>query len=344
MRPRFYPALVNDRFGDPVVYVDLLTERRAMLFDLGDIGGLTARQLLRVSDVFVSHTHIDHFIGFDRLLRVLVGRAKHLRLYGPRAFIDHVEAKLAAYTWNLTDRFTDDLVFSVLELHGVGGGRRAGFRLKNGFAREDEATVRIDGGIILDEPSLAVRAVELAHRTPCLAFALAESEHVNVWKNRLADLGLEVGPWLGALKRAVFAKRPDDTPITVQRRGGAIDTMRLGFLRTAVLSITPGQKVAYVTDAACTPDNAGAIVDLARGADILFIESMFAAADAAIAADRAHLTTAEAGALARRAGVARLEPFHFSPRYAAEPDRLLSEAEAAFRSPTAGPNMTVAPP
>ena len=105
MRPKFHPSLVNDRFGDPALFIDFLQERRAILFDLGDIHTLSPRQILRLSDVFVSHTHIDHFIGFDRLLRVLVGRDREVRLYGPTGFIDRVEAKLAAYTWDLVDRF-----------------------------------------------------------------------------------------------------------------------------------------------------------------------------------------------------------------------------------------------
>ena len=86
MRPKFYPSLVNDRFGDPAVFIDFLLERRAILFDLGDIHALPPRSVLRLTDIFVSHTHIDHFAGFDRLLRLLVGRPKLLRLYGPPGF------------------------------------------------------------------------------------------------------------------------------------------------------------------------------------------------------------------------------------------------------------------
>ncbi len=138
MRPRFYPTLVNDRFGDPALYVDFLLEKRAMLFDLGDIHALPARSILRLTDVFVSHAHIDHFIGFDHLLRLLVGRDRQLRLYGPAGFIDRVQSKLEAYTWNLTDSFFADLVFIVTEVWGESEARRALFRLKNGFAREDE--------------------------------------------------------------------------------------------------------------------------------------------------------------------------------------------------------------
>ena len=129
MRPRFYPSLVNDRFGDPAVFVDFLMERRAILFDLGDIAALPPRAVLRLSDIFVSHAHIDHFVGFDRLLRLLVGRARQVRLYGPAGYIDRVEAKLNGYTWNLADRYEADLVFIVTEVPGDGPAARARFRL-----------------------------------------------------------------------------------------------------------------------------------------------------------------------------------------------------------------------
>jgi ribonuclease Z len=85
-----------------------------------------------------------------------------------------------------------------------------------------------------------------------------------------------------------------------------------------------------VTDVADTARNRAAIVQLVRNADVLFIEAAFAKVDAALAADRAHLTTSGAGRIAREANVRRIEPFHFSPRYAGEEARLLAEVEAAF--------------
>jgi ribonuclease BN (tRNA processing enzyme) len=76
LRPLLHPTLVNGRSGDPGLYVETLFEKRAVLFDLGDISILSPRKIHRLGHVFVSHAHIDHFIGFDRLLRVLVGREK----------------------------------------------------------------------------------------------------------------------------------------------------------------------------------------------------------------------------------------------------------------------------
>jgi len=330
MRPTFHPSLVNDRFGDPALYIDFLQERRAILFDLGDIHTLSPRQILRLSDVFVSHTHIDHFIGFDRLLRVLVGRDKGVRLYGPAGFIDRVEAKLAAYSWDLVERFQTELVFTVTEVCTGLDTHKARFRFSRRFAREDQTGGRAENGVLLTEPALAVTCAELEHHSTCRGFARQESTHVNVWKNRIQEQGLTTGPWLATLKAAIHQGRPDDTPIAVERADGTLDELSLGFLREEIVSIEPGQKVAYVTDAVFTPANETAIVALARDADILFIDAAFARADADLAAHHGHLTTAQAGSLARRAGAARVEPFHFSPRYEESEARMIAEVDVAF--------------
>lgn len=326
MRPLLHPMLVNGRTGDPALYIETMFERRAMLFDLGDITLLSPRNIQRVRHVFVSHAHIDHFVGFDRLLRVLVGRDQTVNLYAPQGFIERVQHKLQAYHWNLVDSYASDLVFVVTEIEPSLETRTARFRLKNGFAAEAAGSSRLEGGIVHGDPAFKVSTAVLAHRIPCLAFAIEESAHVNVWKNRLAERGLPVGPWLHDLKRAVIEGRSDAFPIRTGRDGREIS---LGQLRD-VLTITAGQKIAYVTDAADTPANREAIIGLARNADLLFIEAAFAQADAALAAERAHLTTAAAGEIARLAGVRRVEPFHFSPRYAGEEERMLSEVLEAF--------------
>jgi ribonuclease Z len=144
-------------------------------------------------------------------------------------------------------------------------------------------------------------------------------------------LGLPLGPWLRELKRAVIENRPNDHVIRIGSRPTSPDMreLPLNTLRS-VLTVTPGQKVAYVTDAADTPENRSAIVRLAQNADLLFIEAAFTQADTALALERAHLTTAAAGSLAREARVRRVEPFHFSPRYSGQETRLLDEVMMAF--------------
>ena len=321
MKPLFHPRLVNDPFGDPGVYVDFLFEKRALLFDLGDLHALSSRQLLKVTHAFVSHAHMDHFSGFDSLLRVLVGRQKVVHLFGPPGFLDRVEHKLAAYTWNLVESYENELLFRVTEVSPDGSGSTADFSSARRFVRGPATRALLPGGVLVDEEAFRVRTAVLDHRIPCLGFALEEKFHVNVWKSGLESLGLPTGPWLRELKSAVARGDADDT---------LFQGIPLGELRAHALRIVRGQKIAYVTDVVYHAANAAAIVDLAQGADLLFIEATFAADEEERAAEKHHLTSRQAGLLARQAGAKRLIPFHFSPKHSEEGDRLLREALEAF--------------
>ena len=332
MKPLVQAALVNDGFGDPGLYLDFLFQRRAMLFDLGDLSALPPRKLLRVGHVFVSHAHMDHFAGFDQLLRTSLGRGVRIKFFGPEGFADRVAHKLAAYSWNLVANFTESLTIEVAEFDGSGLSVRAAFDCRGGFARAKLPAAETPQGVLFEDDACRVRAAVLDHGIPCLAFALEEKRHVNVLKARLHEMGLFVGPWLQDLKAAVLADAPDEVPIRTWHREGSERHERvlsLGDLRTA-LRVVPGQKVAYVTDVSFHEKNERHIVELAAGADLLFIETPFLEADTAIAERKNHLTAAQAGRIARRAGAKAIVPFHFSPRYGGMEDRLIAEAEAAF--------------
>lgn len=335
MRPIFDATLVNRVFGDPGVLIDLKFERRAILFDIGDVSGLPARKLLRVSDVFVSHTHMDHFAGFDHLLRVCLGRDTGVCLYGPERFIAQLEHKLAAYTWNLVQNYETDFVITAHELGMDGRVRRAKFRSRTGFAREELPTVEAEGGVLLESPVFKVRTRPLEHHgMASLAFAFEEGTHINVWKSRLEELGLPTGPWLTQLKEQVRAGAPDDTRIRVhwRTREGARDEMfPLGDLKAKVLEFVPGQKVCYVTDVADSLPNRRALADFLAGADTLFIEAVFLDQDRSHAERKAHLTAGAAGEIARASGVRAAIPFHFSPRYLGREEELRGQFERAWK-------------
>src|SRR5436309_12404146 len=124
------PSLVNEPFSDPGLYIDFRFGRRALLFDLGDLTPLSPRQLLRVTHVFVSHTHMDHFAGFDRLLRVCLHRTAPLHLMGPDGFADRVEHRLSSYTWNLLGADSFDFVLTAGEFTGEKVARVYEFRAR----------------------------------------------------------------------------------------------------------------------------------------------------------------------------------------------------------------------
>ena len=333
MRPIVHCQLINDPFGDPGLYAEIMFERRALLFDLGDLGALSTRKLLRVSHIFVSHAHLDHFVGFDQLLRIFLGREKVLALYGPGGFIDQVEHKLHAYTWNVIQNYAGNLSLEVAEVLTEGEMRAARFQSRQAFLREPMPTPETRGDLLAERSGFRVRCAILDHGTPCLAFALEEQAHVNIWKNRLDERGLAVGSWLRHLKRAILENEADTMPICALghgSRGLEPITLPLGMLRELV-AVVPGQKIAYVVDARYHEANAHKIERLAHDVDLLFIESVFLDEDAEKAARKNHLTARQAGLLARRARAKRMVPFHFSPRYVEREHDLRAEAERAFR-------------
>lgn len=323
--------LVNDAFGDPGLFVNFRDERRALLFDLGDITTLMPGQLMRLSHVFVTHTHMDHFSGFDHLLRVLLGRKAGIVLVGGPDFVAQVEHKLRAYTWNVVHRYAIELVIEARELQPDGPTLRASFSSRHCFAREPLAPVPQASDIVHDEPTFRVRARFVDHDIPCLAYLLEEKARLGVNKDRLTALGLTTGAWLRELKHAILAGAAGDTPIRVEwrdRQGDHAVTRQVSDLSRLVLDVAPGQRIGYVTDLRYTEANVQVLTALMPGVDRLFIESVFLDEDKAHGLRKNHLTAAQAGWIARAVGARAVTPFHFSPRYQGRSEALLAEVQA----------------
>ncbi len=330
MKSAFVARLVNGPFGDPGLYVHLRWEGRSLLFDLGRNDSVPSVEALKITHVFVSHCHMDHFMGFDYLLRLFLARDRTLQLFGPPGILDCVEGKLKGYTWNLVEGYP--FLVEVSEVH-PGCVRRARFRAATGFEREDLLPDLPFTGTLVDENLFAVRTVHLDHRIPCLAFAIEEKNRLNVDKDFLSRLGIPPGRWLGELKQAIREGQPESFPIIARWRENGQEKSRhfsLGDLRDLVRE-SRGQKIVYIVDALFSPENEARIVSLARGADLFFCEAPFLDEDRDQATLRYHLTARQAGYLARASGARRLVVFHFSPRYSGMADRIYREAQEAFQ-------------
>jgi ribonuclease Z len=337
MTPSFSSYLVNDGFGDPGVYVEVRWSKRALLFDLGQNDTLGASRLLRANDLFVSHTHMDHFIGFDAVVRVALGRGKTLRLYGPPGLIDNVNGKLRGYTWNLVDGYPLGIEVREFDRQEV---RQVTFHAANGFLPSDPIVrplvVDPRTGLfsVLEDPMLTVTAVALNHRIPSFAYALEERVHINVNKQKLHESGLPVGGWLKDVKQYLWGGKPDDfrfTAVLFDEHRRMEREFVLGDFARQFLTISRGQKLAYVVDTRYDEDNEAKIVALAKHADLFYCESPYLDIDAAKARARYHLTARQAGIMARKASVRDLMVFHFSPRYTGQGEAIEQEAQEAFR-------------
>ena len=325
MRPSLHPRLINGPFDDPGLYIAFIFEKYAILFDLGQIDSLSSRDILKISHVFVTHTHMDHFSGFDRLLRLFLGRNKTLSLYGPAGFINNVAGKLAGYSWNLVDRYDKSFSLNITEIHP---DRLicCRFSCRNRFRQETPAVEKPFTAVLVETPGWNISTVILDHGIPCLAFSIQEKFHVNIKKDRLEALGLEVGPWIMDFKQALFAGNDPSSTFQVidAKQPQRHISYELGWLSREIAAITSGQKITYITDAVFSQANIDKMVVLTKGSDHLFIEAAFLEAHRHIAEDKYHLTAWQAGTLAAMAGVRQFTIFHYSPRYTGQ-DKLLSE-------------------
>src|SRR5262245_35162644 len=235
MKTTFRPRLLNGQTGDPALLLNLRWQGRALLIDLGRIDRTPGAVLRPIEAVFVSHTHMDHFMGFDQLLRIFLARDSTLRIYGPGGLADCVAGKLAGYTWNLTDEYA-----FALEVTEIDAGRMTSWRFAAArrFAREPLGPSRPFTGVVVADPVFTVEAAPLDHKIVSMAYAVTERMHLNVRPEALAAEGLTPGRWLNELKTAVRAGAPEDTRITVAPG----DARPLGDLRARFLTVTPGQK------------------------------------------------------------------------------------------------------
>jgi len=337
MPPSFLPGLINDASGDPGLFISFAFNRRAVAFDLGDIAALSPRDSLKISHVFITHTHMDHFAGFDRLLRIMLGRSKTLYLYGPEGFLRNLEGKLSAYTWNLVQKFTNQLIIYATELTETKRITRR-YACRDGFQPDSgpqpsDALPLLPLRVLYQEPSFNVSASILDHGIPCLGFSLKENFRINIRKERLEALGFVPGPWLQRFKQAVYDGQDPEWIVPVMQGKNHSPNFRhytIKELLQEIAMVGKGQKISYIADAAYHPANVEKMIGLAKDADHLFIEAAFLEKDREHALKKHHLTARQAGEIAGKASVRRFTLFHFSPRYQHSEKLFYTEAMEAY--------------
>jgi ribonuclease Z len=335
MKPSFHPRLINDPFSDPGLFIPFLFQKRAILFDLGDISTLSARDILKISHIFVTHTHMDHFIGFDLLLRHLLGHDKEIHLYGPSGFIKNIEAKLHGYTWNLIENYENTLSLLVTEVHKK-------YAIAQTYNSRDKFKAHIPperfpfNGELLSEQSFSVNAALLDHKIDTLGLSLNENFSINILKEGLKELGLLVGPWIREFKNAIYEGQNPRKMFRIkwaEKNQGIKETsFPMHKLIDTIVRISPGQKITYITDIIGSNKNIKKAIELAKDSTHLFIEAPFLDKDKDIAKTKYHLTAKQAGFIGARAHVKNLTLFHFSPRYFGRENEIIEEAMKTFQS------------
>ena len=169
-------------------------------------------------------------------------------------------------------------------------------------------------------PHFDLTGLTLDHTIPTMGWRIEEPPRRHLIPDQLTDAGVE-GPDAGRL-----------------RRDGRVEVASGTVHVTDVSEVRRGRSFAFVMDTRPCPN----AEILARDVDLLVCEATYLEAEADRAAANGHMTAAQAGALARRAGARRLVLSHFSERYD-DLARFRIEAGAVFEDVVVPDDFTRVP-
>ncbi|HEX2637598.1 MAG TPA: ribonuclease Z [Gemmatimonadales bacterium] len=204
-------------------------------------------------------------------------------------------------------------------LYGPRGAQRVlGAALSLGIERNKFPVqiVEVRPGDRLDRNGYDIVVFATEHRGDTVGYALVE--HIRLGRfhpERARELGVPEGPLWGRLHKGETVTLDDGRSVSPADLVG-------GPRR--------GRTLVYSGDTRPTL----AVLEAARGADLLIHEATFGGDEAERAVETGHSTASEAARLALEAGVRRLVLTHISPRYTRDAPELLAEARAVFPETT----------
>jgi ribonuclease Z len=283
------------------------------LFDCGKASYLTIADVMRLKAVFITHTHVDHFVNFDAIIRNRAGSRVPLTITGPENISKNVQGKLMAYTWNLLR--PNGSYFEVREIMAEGIYKI--FRLYSPTWKLKYIET-VESSKVFEFEKISSWFSVLDHKIPSIAYRIEEENHVNI-----SEFPFRPGPWINTLKNAYQAGDSQRIIDVFSEKILAQDLFKY-------LKITAGYSLGYAMDHLGGGLNHQKLEIFFKAVDELYIESFFRHADLDYARRHHHCTAYLSGLLARQAGVKKLHLVHHSRRYHSEVLDLIEEGRAAY--------------
>ncbi len=173
--------------------------------------------------------------------------------------------------------------------------------------------IPVETGVVFRGEEFSIQAFPLIHTKPCYGYTLVEEKRKGeFYPEKAIELGIPKGKLWGTLQHG--------TPVTLEDGRVITSDMVMGQSRE-------GRKISYVTDTMYFEN----LADYVHDSDILFCEGMFEKALADTAREKKHMTSYEAGLVARDSNSRKLCLQHYSPRYSDRELRILErDAKEVF--------------
>ncbi len=287
------------------------------LCECGDASSLTVKELQNCKAIFISHTHIDHFVNFDAVVRHQIGIQRRVIICGPKGIAAQVQSRIKSYTWNLIEKGA--IIYEIREYFSE--GKMIIYEVEPPLWELKRIT-EVDGGVIYKQESFEVSAVLLDHKIPTLAYKFKAKDTTKI---DIAASGFNGGKWVKALKEA-FEKADKDLIIPIEdQEYKAADLFHL-------LHIQEGDSLGIIMDHAANADNHKKIKQHFFNCRQVFIESFYKEEDKEQASLNYHSYSTMSGKIMREAEVKDPVPVHFSRKYKEEEIKeLVREFEVALK-------------
>jgi ribonuclease Z len=320
------PAFFSGLLDDPVLLLNTRPTGRGILFDCGQIHHLAKRVLKSIDALFITHAHMDHFMGIDTMIRHNHVSPRTIELYGPPGITAKMAAKFSGYDWNLTEEYwcsfrVHEIFHDRIETSLFSGPKGFTHRLQTEIPRTDK--------IIYRSNYLQVEADLCDHKIPVLVFRITEQPSFHVDEGKIERAGLIKGEWLRVLKKRFYHGNPGNKPLkVVQLRYGMLVEKLIedsGALYEMIRKEHAPASIGYLTDISFSDENIQKVQTLMQGITLLVCECSFLAEDQAKARISAHLCTSDVNVLLDRLRPMYFLPMHLSKSYIHDWRRLYDE-------------------
>jgi len=321
LEPTFFAGL----FDDPLLLVRVRPSGRALLFDCGKMHHLAKRVYTSIDAIFISHAHMDHFMGMDSVIRHSHASPRTVEVFGPPGLSGRMAHKFACYDWNLAETFWGN--FRVGE---VSEGRIASTL----YCGPEAFAARPDGergGDIYGNSYLTVKGALCEHGIAVLAFRVDERAAFVLDELRMAQAGVVRGEWLKDLEKLFHAGSMAGNPVKFAAVvGNSIEERCEPDAQALYRRIRKTERpasIGYVTDVGFSPENLEKLAGLLDGVTLLVCECAFLAADEKKARRSRHLCTRDLNIILDRLRPRYLLPMHLSKSYQGGSEQLYREIE-----------------
>jgi len=200
-----------------------------------------------------------------------------------------------------------------LEIYGPKGTNekvRQFFDLVGRVESLDIFVKEIIGGVIFENKDFLIDSVEADHDCASNAYSFVVKEKNRIDREKLAKLKIPNGPLVGELANGKI----------VEINGKKVDGKKLIYKEES-------RKVSFVMDTRMNLD----LVKFVKGADVLISEATYSVDEQEIAGKYGHLSSVDAGTIAKKGKVKALVLMHLSQRYDEIPKKILGEAVEIFK-------------